>query len=272
MSPTINGLQNMLDICQEYGKDYDVLFNPIKTKCMKFSKYAYECELQSDMKLCGQTLSWVKSFKYLGNWVSYDLSDETEIHNNLGAFYGGVNNLYSSFKDIDMKHISILFNSYCCHFYGSQAWRLGDKNINRIFTAWNKGVRHLCKLPCTTHTAFLPFLVNTLYVKEEIYLRSFKTITNMLKSSNESVNFLANQSIGLFVSVMGGNRHAIHECVTVNLNSNYTKDNLYERLDETFTPECQLLLELISISEGSTVLHNFSKYDVNDMLHAVCTE
>ncbi len=48
-----------------------------------------------------------------------------------------------------------LFNSYCCHLYGSQAWCFADKSVENITTAWNKAVRKIWKLPYDSHTVML---------------------------------------------------------------------------------------------------------------------
>ena len=108
----------------------------------------------------------MSSFKYLGNWVTYNLAEQFEINKKLGSFYGDVNHLHAVFKHVETKTMSVLFNSHCCHFYGSQAWSLMDSSVNKVYIAWNKAVRHLCKLPYNTHTKFLPYVMGTLPVKE----------------------------------------------------------------------------------------------------------
>ena len=118
MSPTMKGLENILDICEKYGTEYDVLFNPKKTKCMKFSRQTRNIDLHS-VTLCGKKLEWVNSFKYLGNWVTNDLSENVEIDKKCGAFYGSCNYLAATFRNIGKRNILKLFNSYCCHYYGS---------------------------------------------------------------------------------------------------------------------------------------------------------
>ena len=173
LSPTVAGLESMLNVCGLYGKEYDVQFNPNKTKCMEFTKRKGDIKMRSPV-LCGKDLEWIKSFKYLGNWVAHDLSEEIEINKKVGSFYASYNHLSSSFKHVGVKYVFKLFNAYCCHYYGSQAWRLSDKNISKIYIAWNKAVRHVCGLPYRTHTHFLPFISNTLYIKEQIYSRACK--------------------------------------------------------------------------------------------------
>ena len=41
MAPSLKALQELIDICQIFGKDYDVIFNVNKTKCMVFKPKSY---------------------------------------------------------------------------------------------------------------------------------------------------------------------------------------------------------------------------------------
>ena len=109
LSPSIKGLQQMLDICTEYGNEFDVLFNPKKTQCMKFSKQKKGEDININVNLCDKNLSWVHSFKYLGNWVTHTLSEDIEINKKLGVFYGNVNNLKSTFRNIGRRNMFLLF-------------------------------------------------------------------------------------------------------------------------------------------------------------------
>ena len=36
VAPSLKGLQELIDLCQIFGEDYDVIFNVVKTKCMLF--------------------------------------------------------------------------------------------------------------------------------------------------------------------------------------------------------------------------------------------
>ena len=38
LSPTVASLESMWKVCGLYGKEYDVQFNPNKTKCMEVTK------------------------------------------------------------------------------------------------------------------------------------------------------------------------------------------------------------------------------------------
>ena len=120
LSPTVSGLQSMLKTCEIYGIEYDVIFNPVKTQCVKFSRGNESNNSNLKVELCGKVLSWVKSVKYLGNWISSNLSENIEIGKKLGIFYGSVNNLNASFNNVGVNNASVLFAQYCCHDFYSQ--------------------------------------------------------------------------------------------------------------------------------------------------------
>jgi hypothetical protein len=271
LSPSVAGLRNMLHTCEIYGNEYDVLYNPTKTQCMKFSRENHESVNNIDMKLCGKSLSWVTSFKYLGNWICSNLSEHTEVSKKLGNFYGNVNNLCSSFKHVGFQSLYKLFNSYCCHYYGSQAWRLNDTNISRIYIAWNKAIRHICNVPNTTHTALLPYMVKCLYVKEQIFIRTVNMIKNMLKSPNVNINFMARNNMNNHLSIIGSNWYEISKYINVDILNCDVRSTLIKRMYENFSVENHIIYELLEISNGSKTLQNFCTMDIQEMLYIMCT-
>ena len=88
-------------------------------------------------------MPWVKEIKHLGNYVNKTLSDKSDCQYKLSAFIGRVNKLIANFGK---------FKSYCCSFYGSQAFQIDSTDDNRICITWNENVRNILKLPYTTHT------------------------------------------------------------------------------------------------------------------------
>ena len=69
ISPTLNGLQEMLRVCERYALEHNLKFsmniNPTKskTKCMAF--LCKERQLRK-LQLCGNELPWVERGKHLG--------------------------------------------------------------------------------------------------------------------------------------------------------------------------------------------------------------
>ncbi len=63
----------MVKICEEFGKEYSVEYNPIKTVCVLFSRW--KIVHKPYIQLFGSTLNWVDHVKQLGNYLEYNLSD-----------------------------------------------------------------------------------------------------------------------------------------------------------------------------------------------------
>jgi len=61
---TLNGMQQMLDICTEYGVDCDVKFNDSKSVAMRVGpRFNVACKA---LELSGKSIRFVDSVKYLG--------------------------------------------------------------------------------------------------------------------------------------------------------------------------------------------------------------
>ena len=51
-----------------------------------------------------------------------------------------------------------LFRSFCCVFYGAQAWNVTQACLSKAVTRFNVTVRSLFRLPRKTHCDLLPYL------------------------------------------------------------------------------------------------------------------
>ena len=54
LSPTIRGLQKLLEICETLAQEYNVTFNAEKTQCIRYGKYAYTGDTHSGVMLEGK--------------------------------------------------------------------------------------------------------------------------------------------------------------------------------------------------------------------------
>ena len=85
-------------------------------------------------------LEWEDRVQYLGNTLTVSSFDDTDIMSKRGKFIANVNTLMASFGCLSSQVLDVLFHSYCCAFYGSQTWYLGNKMINKLVTAYNKSL------------------------------------------------------------------------------------------------------------------------------------
>ena len=122
LCPSVFGLQKMIDICEEFGTEYDVLFNAKKTLGI-----CYGNNTSTSIRpiyLNGEVIKWQNDVKYLGNILSHDLSDAADIRLKKGSFITSVNKLNYVFNAVDSLTKVKLLQTYCTAWYGCQSWQL----------------------------------------------------------------------------------------------------------------------------------------------------
>ena len=184
----------MIKICEEFGIEYDILFNPVKTICIIFG-YKGCLNRIPKMKINGKLIPWSKQAKHLGNVVSYDLKDVHEIHAKKCDLIGRVNSLIANFKCTSRTTCSKLFNAQCCHLYGSQAWSLEQRSLEPFVVSWRKAVRKIWYLPHNARSALLPDLIGSRDLESMVYERVANLYTGMFKGHNPKMYHLISTSI-----------------------------------------------------------------------------
>ena len=112
----------MLDICEKFAKYYDVVVNSEKkTKCMYFANKRVRKTLGS-VTLCGSILQIVNTEKYLGHYISSDLSDTSDIRNQIKGFYVCANMILPKFSRCSEDVKINLVRAYCCNVYCCSLW------------------------------------------------------------------------------------------------------------------------------------------------------
>ena len=79
VSPSVKGLQKLLNICSEYGEQHDIMLNHTKKECMYFpvkGRALINIEGLPKVFLNAHLLRWVTKYKYLGIILTDDLSDD----------------------------------------------------------------------------------------------------------------------------------------------------------------------------------------------------
>ena len=62
------------------------------------------------------------------NYINKTLSDKLDCQYKT-SFIGSVNKLIANFGNLQQDVIAKLFKSYCCLFYGSQAWQIDSTDV-----------------------------------------------------------------------------------------------------------------------------------------------
>ena len=125
LSPSVNALSNMFGICEEYAKEYDIVFNCKKTVGIQFGNRCNNWVI----KLNGNEIKWQRSVKHLENIIDQKLSDVEDCRFKKSILIGNVNNFIGNHSTLKNCSKRKLFQSYCTSFYGSELWSLSSKGL-----------------------------------------------------------------------------------------------------------------------------------------------
>ena len=89
MCPSVKGLQSMINLCENFGKEYSIKLNETKTECIRLGK---NFNVTGNVCIGGKNLDWKKKVKHLGNIVNSDLTDVSDVNVKRGSFYSSVKN------------------------------------------------------------------------------------------------------------------------------------------------------------------------------------
>ena len=271
LSPTVKGLRNMLKICEEFGEKFGVQYNPKKTVCIMFSRQ--KVNIKPVIKLCGSEVKWVDSIQHLGNIISANLSEVHDVKQKRGDLIQRVNSVLSTLDGSNDTILKKVFNTQCAHLYGTATWSFQDKSLKDFVIAWNRCVRRLFRLPFMTHTRYLPHLLGTPAVLDQIYLRFINMCNSMCKSDNKRMRFLFEVCASNTRSVIGGNLALIAKRLNV--------DNVKVLCSGASQLRCAYKLEVSDVDIMALHLVKELRYDfipgfnaseVNDILYYVCVD
>ena len=151
LSPTLDGLQEMIKTCSDYTTQHNLSFsthnNPkkSKTKCMSFLKIK---RILRNMKLNDKKLPWVNSVKHLGTTITDALNDMGQDLLEKRAQYVAKNNeLMQEFHYAHPSTKAMLNNVFNTHFYGTPLWDQFSDSFGRLEKTWNISQMLLFSLP-----------------------------------------------------------------------------------------------------------------------------
>ena len=253
LSPTLYGLQNMLAICEQFGNEYNINYNPKKTVCLCFCGK----QLHQDTNcatLYGKPIPWSSSAKHLGNIVSADLSDTADIQRKKCDFIGRVNSLVSNFKSVPRSVCSHVFNSQCCHFYGTEVWNLQNSTVKSFHVAWRKAIRRMWYLPNMTRSVILPHLVKSDTIEIQLAKRFMSLYKMVWRSNNDRLkNLLQISQHALPNGLVASNMAYAHT---------QTMDNA-----ACYKDRANVIRDITQVIEGHLHIDNFAIYDLKDIMH-----
>ena len=135
MSPTLDGLQDMLDT-GGYANEHNLTFrtngnpNKSKTKCMALLKKERPLK---DMTLCGKKLPWIQYARHIGNTIVNNIDCMGQDIIEMRAEYITRNNkLLQELSFVLPSTECQINNVFDTHFIGSSMWKLFNNAKNLV--------------------------------------------------------------------------------------------------------------------------------------------
>ena len=147
IAPSVHALQNLINMCEKFAEDNDIVYNTTKTVCMCIRPKNFKCSFEPIVLLSGTKLKFVDCYKYLGVFICCDQSDDTAIDYQRRNLYNRGNMLIRNFKHCNDSVKCQLFLSFCTSFYCAPLWlRYKKESLRRLKVAYNRIFRILLKL------------------------------------------------------------------------------------------------------------------------------
>ena len=187
LSPTVYGLDQMINICESFAIEHKIIFNGKKSKFMRFSKNPSED--YADIFVNNQKVEKVQKMEYLGHIIYEDRSNSM-IGEIVNEFNVKVNTLLGTFSNLTSSIKNDLLDKYCSSFYGSNLCALYDKDMKRLQISQRKAIRRVWYLPWRAHGNLLPHISGYLPVDVTLDKRFMNFYISGLNSKNSVLKFI----------------------------------------------------------------------------------
>jgi hypothetical protein len=201
IAPTPSSLQRLVSICEQFAKDYDMIFNTKKTFCMCIKYRANMIVKCPSIHLNGKLLSWITDHKYLGVFINEFLKDDNDIKRQRKYIYGKGNMLIRKFGECSPSVKAQLFQSYCTNLYCIALWNHYHTSIfKQVVVSYNNVFRHLLHVrgKHSISSLFVHNKVDTFKMLQRKCIYSF--MNRVSKSDNILVKGIFNSSYFLYRS------------------------------------------------------------------------
>ena len=268
----------MLTTCEEYAASHNLTFstdpNPdkCKTKLMAFLKKLRELPI---LELCGTQLPWVNKVKHLGNTISNNMDgNQLDMRVKAAKYVDKNNTICQEFYFVHPKVRSTINNIYNGHYTGSQLWRMGSREYDKVLSTYNRSVKIMYLLPWATHRSLIEPLTGTKHVCRILVKRYLSFIEKIEKSGKTSLKLLLSLVRSDVRTVTGHNLRSIMMITGKNnideLESS-TVDFNYHKLGETEEWKGNMVQELIDMRSGGLVVPGMEFGEIEQILEYICT-
>ncbi len=181
------GLQSLLNICNDYCIEHELVFNVKKSQCMFFrSSVNKKCGLPG-LTLNGKSVEFISEAKYLGVLLQSNLKTTVDVARQTRKFYMQANLLLRNFRYCTDNVKCVLFQAYCTNMYCCQMWYNSTKSsLNKLRTSYNSVLRRLLFIS-RPYSASAMFVCRGIPTFDEILRRSVHSFKQRIQSSHNTI-------------------------------------------------------------------------------------
>ena len=201
LAPSVPALQILINVCNSYASQFDMIYNCKKSLCMSFYPKGFYNSITPNVILGGTCLRWTDQHKYLGVNISCDSKDDIDIKRQCKAIYSRGNMLIRKFKTCSDNVKCQLFKSYMSNLYCGQLWsNYSSRTFKRVKVAYNNVCRSLFSLKrdCSISKHFVDNNIHGFDSLLRIYINSFSK--RILVCDNLLVSTVANSTYFIYKS------------------------------------------------------------------------
>jgi exonuclease III len=278
LAPSLSASRTLLRICESFGEEYDVLFNPTKSQALIFQSPSTLFPLinRGRLSLNDSYIDFVSHAVHLGTFIGENGFDRN-IQRAQHELYARVNSLHAKFHFCTYDVLRTLFISYCTSFYGSCLWKLGRTDLEPLAISWRKCIRRLFDLSNRTHSRFIPSIIGLPDLPTLLLNRFARFYSRCFYSPNSIVASCARASLASKSNV---NMNVNHLCFSLNVDHviliehkliSVNQINIWASdlsLEEAAI--CDVIVELIRIRKRE-LCSDLTDGDVNALLLFLCT-
>lgn len=139
LSPSVTGLQEMLNICEREFLELDLPINVNKSCTMRVGpRFDVWCK---NLNLCGSIIDWTKQIKYLGITIVSSKSFTVSFKDQKSKYFNAANAIFAKLLN-DKMNINVTLeliktNCFPILTYGLCALKLNPADINSLSFAYN---------------------------------------------------------------------------------------------------------------------------------------
>ena len=282
LSPSREGLQQMVSIAENYAAEHNISFSThsiaskSKTKGMIFSRKELKWNPEP-IVLCGNKLPWVKDAKYLGNIITNIYNGmEKDVLSKRAKFIEKNCEIIQEFKCAHPEVKTKVNKSYNSSFPGSVLWSFSGRSVEKLVNSWSVAIRHMWELPVNSHR----YLVEELggpHAKSMLYSRFISFLQSIKRHSKFPVQYLlclvkddAMSNTGLNVKLI---LNDVDDTDILKIDTTKFKKNYcFAKMKKEDLWRAEIIRELINVKQGVLQFQGFNGDDnflTNDQIQEI---